>query len=314
MNIEIYQYAETDSLAWDKLIDNSYNGSFIFKRNYIEYHKKKFNEISMVFKQKNSGEILAIFPCNLNENSAISYEGLSFGGLVYRSDLKYTDINLCFDMIINHLKTRGVNQLIYKSMPYIFRAAPSQEDLYILHKNGANLYRRDLSSVIDTGAKLNFSTMRNRGIRKAESNHIRIYEGNFLGDFYKILVESLRMHSVKPTHKFHELDYLMKIFPKNIRLFGAFSGEELAAAVLIYCYHNAAHAQYITTSQIGKDTGALDLLFSYLLKSAFNNLDYFSFGISTENNGDKINLGLIHQKEGFGGRGLVYDSYILYLK
>lgn len=313
MNIEIHQYTDSDILAWDHLIDISNNSSFIFKRKYIEYHKKKFNEISMVLKQKNSGEILAILPCNLSEKIAISYEGLSFGGLVYRADLKYSDINLCFDMIISHLKSIGVESLIYKSMPYIFRVAPAQEDLYILHKNGAILYRRDLSSIINMRAKLNFSTIRNRGIRKAESNYVRVVEGDFLLDFYKILVDSLSKHSVEPTHKIHELDYLMKTFPHNIRLFGAFCGDELVAAVLIYCYQNAAHAQYITTSQMGRNVGALDLLFSYLVRDVFINIDYFSFGISTENNGDKINLGLIHQKEGFGARGLVYDSYILSL-
>lgn len=314
MNIDIYQYTARDSYDWDKLIDSSYNGSFIIKRNYIEYHKKKFNEISMVFKNKNSGETLAIFPCNRNEDSAISYEGLSFGGLVYRSDLKYSDINLCFDLIINHLKASGINRLIYKSMPCIFRAAPTQEDLYILHKSGAILHRRDLSTVINMSSRLNFSTMRNRCIRKAESNHIHVCEGNFLEDFYKILVESLKRHAVEPTHKFHDLEYLMKMFPNNIRLFGAFFSDELVAGVLIYCYYKTAHAQYITTSQIGREKGALDLLFSYLLKSVFNNLDYFSFGISTEDNGNKINSGLIHQKEGFGGRGLVHDTYVLSLK
>ena len=36
---------------------------------------------------------------------------------------------------------------------------------------------------------------------------------------------------------------------------------------------------------------------------------YFDFGISTEHNGRLLNEGLIYQKEGFGGRGICYDTY-----
>ena len=38
---------------------------------------------------------------------------------------------------------------------------------------------------------------------------------------------------------------------------------------------------------------------------------YFDFGISTENNGKFLNEGLISQKEGFGGRTTVYQTFEL---
>ena len=40
---------------------------------------------------------------------------------------------------------------------------------------------------------------------------------------------------------------------------------------------------------------------------------YFSFGISTENNGTVLNEGLLAYKEGFGGSTLVHDFYRLAL-
>ena len=36
---------------------------------------------------------------------------------------------------------------------------------------------------------------------------------------------------------------------------------------------------------------------------------YFDFGKSTEDGGTILNQQLIHQKEGFGGRGICYDTY-----
>ena len=39
------------------------------------------------------------------------------------------------------------------------------------------------------------------------------------------------------------------------------------------------------------------------------NIPVFEFGTSTENGGHLLNEKLIFQKEGFGGRGIVYDTY-----
>ncbi|MEM2995379.1 MAG: GNAT family N-acetyltransferase, partial [Candidatus Bathyarchaeia archaeon] len=40
-----------------------------------------------------------------------------------------------------------------------------------------------------------------------------------------------------------------------------------------------------------------------------NKVDYFDFGISTEKEGRFLNVGLITQKEEFGARAVVYDTY-----
>jgi hypothetical protein len=40
-----------------------------------------------------------------------------------------------------------------------------------------------------------------------------------------------------------------------------------------------------------------------------NKVRFFSFGISTEDNGTKLNSGLIEFKESFGARAVVHDFY-----
>lgn len=69
------------------------------------------------------------------------------------------------------------------------------------------------------------------------------------------------------------------------------------------------HTQYISANLEGKEIGALDLLFDYLINTEYSNYKIFDFGQSTENNGIYLNESLIFQKEGFGGRGVVYDIY-----
>jgi hypothetical protein len=100
-------------------------------------------------------------------------------------------------------------------------------------------------------------------------------------------------------------------FPKNIRLFGAFREDTLVAGVLMFVSDSVAHAQYIASSDEGRDVGALDLLFAWLIGDVFAGKPYFDFGISTEDGGKVVNRGLLDQKEGFGGRAVVHDFYEL---
>jgi hypothetical protein len=67
--------------------------------------------------------------------------------------------------------------------------------------------------------------------------------------------------------------------------------------------------QYISANEEGKKLGALDLLFNHLINEKYADIPYFDFGPSTEKMGHILNENLIFQKEGFGGRGLVYETY-----
>ena len=59
----------------------------------------------------------------------------------------------------------------------------------------------------------------------------------------------------------------------------------------------------------GRSNGCLDYLFNYLIKEEFKTYAYFDFGNSNEEEGTKINSGLMDWKEGFGGRAVSHDFY-----
>ena len=69
------------------------------------------------------------------------------------------------------------------------------------------------------------------------------------------------------------------------------------------------HTQYISASVEGKELGVLDLMFDFLINREYVNYPIFDFGQSTEDMGHILNEPLIFQKEGFGGRGMIYDIY-----
>ena len=85
----------------------------------------------------------------------------------------------------------------------------------------------------------------------------------------------------------------------------------MLAGVLIFDTLLTVHSQYIANSDKGRDIGALDLVFDYLINEYSTGKKYFDFGISNEEEGRVLNFGLVSQKQEFGGRGIIHDFYEL---
>ena len=55
--------------------------------------------------------------------------------------------------------------------------------------------------------------------------------------------------------------------------------------------------------------GSLDYLYHYLITEVFKDKHFFDFGISNEEQGKKLNEGLIFWKESFGTNVIIQDFY-----
>jgi hypothetical protein len=80
--------------------------------------------------------------------------------------------------------------------------------------------------------------------------------------------------------------------------------DSLLAGTLAYETPQVAHTQYLANSPAGGQVGALDLVLDYLTRERYRNKLYFDFGISTEDQGWRLNAGLVQQKQEFGGRAV----------
>lgn len=49
--ISLFKYEDKFKNEWDNHIRNSKNSHFFFLRNFIEYHKDRFNEHSLIIKR-----------------------------------------------------------------------------------------------------------------------------------------------------------------------------------------------------------------------------------------------------------------------
>ncbi len=209
---------------------------------------------------------------------------------------------------MEHLKARGVRNVVYKALPYIYHRQPAQEDLYALARLGARLARTDVTTTIDLSARGHMSSRRKRGMKKAASSGVHVGRTENWAGFWSLLSARLKeRHGVEPVHSLDEIRLLAERFPQRITLTTAQLGEEILAGVVLYETDLVAHAQYIAASSSGLEVGALDLLFDTLITEATKRVRYFDFGISTEQQGRVLNEGLIAQKEGFGGSAVVHQ-------
>ncbi|KZY45813.1 hypothetical protein A3731_32795 [Roseovarius sp. HI0049] len=128
--------------------------------------------------------------------------------------------------------------------------------------------------------------------------------------FWQILSDVLgQRHDARPTHSVEEITRINTLFPEQIRLFGTFEGEQMRAGIVMFDFGRSVHAQYMASSQAGRDIGALDLVVQGLVNDIFADRDWFSFGISTTDEGRELNVGLSRQKEMFGARSLAIPQY-----
>lgn len=307
--MEIRRYRREDKELWNSFVSKARNATFLFDRNYMDYHADRFDDNSFMFYHK--GKLKAVLPANVAGDTLYSHQGLTYGGLLLDKKATVEDVLECFDSLNSWLRENGISKVVYKTLPWIYQQYPSEEDLYALTwKCKAQLISRDISSSIVIDNKLKFAESRKSGIRKALSLNIEVGESNDVDGFWHVLEDNLgNRYNAKPVHTSSEMKLLMSRFPNNIKLYVAKMNGEIVGGTLIYVTPQVVHTQYISASVEGKKHGALDLLFDYIINKVYANCRYFDFGKSTEQGGAYLNEPLIFQKEGFGGRGVCYDWY-----
>lgn len=305
MKIEKYNIANRNE--WDDFVGKSKNATFLFYRNYMEYHSERYIEHSLMIYEGN--DLIALLPANLSGNTLVSHGYLTYGGFLVDEKMKTMMMLNIFDELKKYCAQTNIERIIYKAIPYIYHSRPSGEDLYSLFRNDAILSRREVSSCLYIQA---FKAPLNRknGFNKAVKNNLVLKETDDFTNFVDIMNGTLReKYGTNAVHTAEELELLHNRFPENIKLYGAFRNDELLGGAVIFQNRAVAHAQYLHTSGEGKKFRCLDFILITLLNEYYNNYTYFDFGYSTEDGGKYLNESLINLKEEFGASAVCYDTY-----
>lgn len=305
----IKKYEENDYTLWNDFVNQAKNATFLFHRDFMEYHKDRFEDFSLlVFEDE---KLRAILPANKQGKSIHSHQGLTYGSLVYKAETKQKAVIEIFHDLLLFLNENGFEKLFLKSLPSIYHLKPAEEILYSLFLTEAKLTRRDSLSVINLSEEKSISKIRKRGLKKAVSNELISKEETEFALFWNaILIPNLeKRHNAKPIHSVQEITKLATLFSKNIHQFNVYFGDEIVAGTTIFETETTAHCQYISKNEEKENLGSLDFLFHYLIHERFADKRFFDFGISNENSGLNLNEGLIYWKESFGAHTIVHDFY-----
>lgn len=306
--ITIIKYTPAHQQAWDAFVATAKNGIFMFLRGYLDYHSDRFTDHSLMFYRED--ELVAVLPASIHGTELRSHGGLTYGGMICSYAMKQHLMNECFEALMAYLKEQGITEMLYKTIPHIYHKYPCEEELYPLWRIGAQLCRRDVSSTIDLTCPLKMPKGRKAQISRAKREGVVVTVEETFDEFIALENEVLAAyHQVQAVHTGAELTLLHNRFPEQIKLYTARKDGKLVAGSLIFAYDDVVHTQYMASSEWGRDNGALDLTIATIMEEYKDTKRYLDFGISTEQAGQVFNSGLASQKEGFGGRTVVYDFY-----
>ena len=98
---------------WDCFVKQSRNATFLFYRDYMEYHQSRFEDGSLLFLNER-GTCCGLLPCNLlpHEATIVSHGGLTYGGLLLAKKATAEEVRDMLKSTADYYIEKGYKQLI----------------------------------------------------------------------------------------------------------------------------------------------------------------------------------------------------------
>ena len=306
---DIVRYTSNKADEWNAFVAQSKNGTFLFDRHYMDYHSDRFEDYSLMLYLR--GRLYALLPANKKEDRLQSHMGLTYGGLVMDAKTTAALTVSLFNELNDFLRQHGFSKVLYKCVPWIYHQMASEEDLYAMSRTcNARLVSRDLGTVIIQRNTIRWERVRRRALKRAEEAGLVVEKSEDFAGFWRVLENNLETkYSSKPVHTLQEMELLHSRFPDNIVLYVSKKGDEILAGIVIYVSSQVVRAQYSSATPLGKQLGAIDVIYDRIINHDYSGFPYFEFGTSAVGHTNAINESLVFQKEGFGGRCICFDQY-----
>lgn len=309
--ITLEDYSEIHRSAWENLVDCSFNGTFMHKRSFLDYHKDKYDDCSLVIKKDNI--ISAIFPAARTTDSIVSHPGLAVGGLVYNDKIRGTDIVDILSKIKIYFNHKNI---VYKATPTEFHRHAVSDDIWALFVLGASKSSCDISAILNPlTTNYEYRSERKQELSSLKNNIVisamDLSNIDLVQEFWdKVLLPNMDKYKINPTHSPEDIVYLYKKFPVFVKgLLARHTNGKMLSGLIIFRFNKCYHVQYSVSNSKGRALNSLTLLHHYMIEHLPSDVHFYNFGKSTENYGYKLNTNLYYYKNGFGGGSMNYDVY-----
>jgi hypothetical protein len=309
--VHSYESGHTD--AWEDLVGRSANGNMLHTRRFISYHRDRFNDRSLML--KNRGRLVGVFPAAedpVDPATIVSHPGLTFGGLVHDGSIRGASMIHALEEVAGHYRSLGYRHLRYKAVPAIYHSIPAEDDKYALIGLNARCCQYDLSVGLNLARRGRVSAGRARSLRRAEVAGVSAATSwAEIAAFWDMLGQNLaKRHGSHPVHSLDEISLLHERFPDKIVLIAATIDGALVGGTLVFAMGPVLRMQYTATSSQGRAVSATDPMIEHAIQLACElGCNFFDFGGCARNEGRALHQDLYYFKASFGGGGVVYEQY-----
>jgi hypothetical protein len=325
--LEVKRYNEDFKSDWDDFLLTSVNGTLMQERKFLNYHPLgRFLDHSLIFMEND--QISAVLPAAQVKQTdksigLVSHPGASHGGLIIKPTLRTNKSLELLRVLVEYCTKTGFDYIRLKPVPRIYHREMVDQLDFALRFSGFKIEYTELATALELKKgeepflKNVMSSTSFRNYQRALKSGLSVVEDADINDYWPILENKLKQgHNAKPTHTLEEIKHLKMLYPDRIKLFAAYKGANLTAGVLVFLLNERViNCFYIAHDDQYQHMRPLNLVFGYLMEwGRKNSFFYLDWGISTEEKGSRVNTELFRFKEGFGGHGVLRESYLYALK
>mgnify|MGYP006175340423 CR=1 FL=1 len=259
---KISKYKSSDKTEWDSFVDKAKNATFLFKRDFMDYHKDRFEDYSLlILDEKN--KLVALIPANKTGTEVHSHQGLTFGGIILLAKQKVESTEIIISSLISYFKSKNISCFRLKTLTEYYNKLSSNEIDYLISKKGATIYCKEMNLAIALQNTFQVSKSKLKHYRKTCNTDISYQIENSFKPFWNnVLIPRLQeKHNTKPVHTLEEIESLAIKFPENIKQYSVYFENEIIAGITIFETEKVVKSQYGGTTDKGEKLRALDFLF-----------------------------------------------------
>jgi hypothetical protein len=309
-NLSVRQYQKSDYAVWNAFIGQAKNATFLFHRDFMEYHKDRFEDYSlMIFDNQ---KLIAVLPANRVGDIVYSHQGLTYGGLLYFTKINGEQVEEILNTLLFFFKENKMKSFYFKSIPSFYPSGGNQEIDFFLLKRGAFLDKKEMNLAINLAMPLTISKSKLKHFRKIMELDLELVEEHQFESFWGLVLvpRLLKKYNSKPVHTLQEITRLKKRFPNNIKQFSVYYEGVIIAGITLFETETVVKSQYGATTTKGEELRALDFLFISLIdKYKKEGKLFFDMGIVNNDNEKGYHAGLLKQKEELGCSVYSQDFY-----
>lgn len=304
------RYRDEMKGSWDSFVPQAKNGSFLFLRDYMDYHRDRFDDHSLLFVRK--GQTVACLPAHRVDDVLNSHRGLTFGGLLMHESVRFSEVRAIFQSLLDHMKANGLRILYYRPMPHPYHRLPAEEDSVVLNGLGARLIETKATCVVPAGMPALYAQEIRRVVKRFARTGLTLRRSfDFAGYMALCAAYLRRRRGAKPVHSGEELERLAARFSDNILLYVVERGSDIEGGVVVYRNATCARSQYIAQSEFGQEARIIPAIYDHVLTTVLPRGTKFDFGHSADPATGSLDETLHAYKESFGARTIQLSSYEL---